>query len=166
MKTRSVTMSLKQDITPLVEQYGKHAWILHDKDMNPETGELKEAHYHIYLEFPNPRSITSIANELGIGANFIEVVRNKAGILAYLTHSKSPEKYQYDASEVHSNFEIKRIADEITMFTIYQVLHECNTFGEFIAEMTKRGLKGNPLINLSHCSRLWLECHPEGVRRK
>lgn len=154
MKTRTVTISLKQDITSIVEQYGKYAWILHDKDVT-EHGELKDSHYHIYLEFPNPRSINSIANELGIEPHMIEVVRNKQGILAYLTHSRSPEKYQYDISEVHSNFEIKRIEDNLTMITILKLIEESDTFNEFVAEVTKRGMTGNPLSNLSHCIRLW-----------
>ena len=155
MKTRTVTMSLKQDITGLVEQYPKYAWIKHDKDFDRETGELKDEHFHIYLEFPNPRSLNAIANELGIESNMIEVVRNKDGILNYLTHARSPEKYQYDISEVHSNFEIKRIEDALTMITILRLLKDVATFDEFVAEVTKRGMSGNPLANLSYCSRLW-----------
>lgn len=156
MKTRTVTMSLKQDITHLVEQYPKYAWILHDKDFNPDTGGLKEPHYHIYLEFPNPRSLNAIASELGIEPHMIEVVRNKQGILAYLTHSRSPEKYQYDVSEVHSNFEIKRIEEALTMIVILKLVQEVGSFDEFVAEVTKRGLTGNPLSNLSYCHRLWV----------
>ena len=152
-----MTISLKQDITGLVEQYSKYAWILHDKDINNETGELKDAHYHIYLEFPNPRSINSIANELDIEPFMIEAVRNKQGIIAYLTHSKSPEKYQYDISEVHSNFEIKRIEDVMSMIVISKLIYECATFEEFVAELTKRGLNGNPLTNYSNCLKVWKE---------
>ena len=168
IKTRVVTISLKQDITKLVEQYPKYAWILHDKDVHLETGEVKDPHYHIYLEFPNPRSINSIAKEFGIEPNFIEVVRNKQGILAYLTHSRSPEKWQYAVNEVHSNFEIKRIEDDLSMIVILKLCEECSTFAEFVAEVTKRGVKGNPLSNLSHCHRIWNCLHydePHGIDR-
>lgn len=155
LKTRCVTISVKQDITEMIEQYGKYAWILHDKDSNPETGELKDAHYHIYLEFPNPRSLNSIAKELDIEPNMIEVVRDKRGILAYLTHSRNPEKYQYEHEEIHSNFEIKRIEESISMIVILKLLNECSTFEEFVSEITHRGLSGNPLHNLSFCFDLW-----------
>jgi len=161
LKTRTVTISLKQDITVMVEQYGKYAWIMHDKDAHPETGELKDPHYHIYLEFPNPRSLNSIANELGIEPNMVEVVRDKKGMIAYLTHSRSPEKYQYDISEVHSNFEIKRIEDDLTMIVVYKLLEECNNVKHFISELTKRGIKGNPVVNMSACMSLWYNFHSQ-----
>lgn len=155
LKTRCVTISVKQDITDKVEQYGKYAWILHDKDCDLETGEVIEPHYHIYLEFPNPRSLNSIANELDILPNMVEVVRDKRGILAYLTHSRSPDKYQYEHEKIHSNFEIKRIEESISMIVILKLLQECNTFEQFISEITHRGITGNPLHNLSFCYDIW-----------
>lgn len=155
MKTRTITISLKQDITQLVQQYPKWAWILHDKDIDDKTGELKDAHYHVYMEFPNPRSLVSIAHELDIPVHMIEVVRDKQGILAYLTHSRSPEKYQYDHDEVHSNFELARIEEALNMITVLKLVDDCETFDHFVAEVTKRGMGGNVLSNLAHCSRLW-----------
>jgi len=155
MKTRCVTISLKQDITPLIEQYPKWAWILHDKDSSKETGELIEPHYHYYLEFLNQRHLDSIAKEFNIEINMIEVVRDKKGILSYLTHSRHPDKYQYDISEVHANFEIKRATEDFNMITIYKLLKECKTKQEFISELVHRGLTGNPLHNLVYINTLW-----------
>lgn len=31
----------------------KYAYILHDKDIEEDTGELKKPHYHLWLEFPS-----------------------------------------------------------------------------------------------------------------
>lgn len=76
--------------------------INHDKDFN-EQGELVEAHTHIYLEYTNPRKITTVANLLEVESNFIEVVRNKKGYLRYLTHMDEEDKYRYEASEVYTN---------------------------------------------------------------
>ena len=32
----------------------KYAYILHDRDIIQETGEIKKAHYHLYLQFHQP----------------------------------------------------------------------------------------------------------------
>lgn len=155
MRTRTVTISLKQDITKLIESYGKWAWILHDKDVHPETAELIDPHYHIYLEFPNQRYISSIAGELGIEPNMIEMVRDRKGMLAYLTHSNHPDKYQYDADEIHSNFEIKRVEDKLTIIVVHKLLTECNSFNEFMSELVHRGLSGSLLANYGSARSIW-----------
>jgi hypothetical protein len=151
----------------MVEQYGKWAWIKHDKDVHDKeitdkdgnvviaVGDLKDAHYHIYLEFPNPRSLNSIAKELGIEPNMVEVVRDKRGLLDYLTHRRSPEKWQYTDEELHANFEIQRLEEPLTMIVVYKLLTECDSFEKFISELTHRGLSGNPLINYSNCKAVW-----------
>lgn len=155
LRSRTVTISVKQDITSLIEQYGKYAWILHDKDTNKETGELIDPHYHIYLEFPNARSLDAVANELGIAPNFVEIVRDKKGILNYLTHNNNPEKYQYDISEVHSNFDIKTSTEVLTMMSVLDFVDTSETFSEFIVHLVKLGMTGNVVSNLCNCIKLW-----------
>lgn len=155
LKTRCMTFSLKQDITKDIENYGKYAWILHDKDVIPETGELKDPHYHYYLEFSNARSINSVANELGIEPNFIEVVRDKKGILNYLIHAKNPEKYQYDISDVHSNFDLSVAVASLDMLSVLNLLDSSEDIKTFIAEVVKRGMTGNPITNLCNIFKLW-----------
>lgn len=76
--------------------------INHDKDFN-EQGEIAETHTHIYLEYANPRKITTVANLLGVEPNFIEVVRNKKGYLRYLTHMDEKDKHRYQVDEVYTN---------------------------------------------------------------
>lgn len=76
--------------------------INHDKDFN-EQGEIVEEHTHIYLEYTNPRKITTVANLLGVETNFIEIVRNKKGYLRYLTHMDETDKHKYDNKEVYGN---------------------------------------------------------------
>ncbi len=76
--------------------------INHDKDIN-EAGEKVEAHTHIYLEYTNPRKISTVANLLEVETNFIEVVRNKKGYLRYLTHMDEKDKHRYQADEVYTN---------------------------------------------------------------
>lgn len=78
----------------------KWAWIYHNKD------KAEHKHYHFYLEFANPRSFLSVANELNIPVTNLQQVFDKKGILQYLTHENSPEKHHYSPEEVHANFDI------------------------------------------------------------
>ena len=80
--------------------------ITHDKDYNTETGEIVETHTHIYIEYDTPRKITTVARLLGVEPNFIEVVRNKKGVLRYLTHKDQETKAKYDDEQVYTNAEI------------------------------------------------------------
>lgn len=76
--------------------------INHDKDLN-EQDEIAETHTHIYLEYANPRKITTVANLLEVEINFIEVIRNKKGYLRYLTHMDEQDKHRYQVDEVYTN---------------------------------------------------------------
>jgi hypothetical protein len=115
LKARNFTFALEPRRTPhidnvilTVKTYPKWAYIMHDKDVKDDgTGELKEPHYHFYVEFPNPRYLDAIATELNIMSNMIEKVWNKKGILEYLTHENQPEKYHYDKQQIVSNFDIE-----------------------------------------------------------
>lgn len=110
MKRRNFTLSIKNDITEflaLVEQCPQYAWIIHDKDIDHDTGELIESHAHAYIEFPNPRSYKSVAEILNVQENMVCKVIDKNGILQYLIHKNQPDKFQYDYSEIHSNFDLE-----------------------------------------------------------
>lgn len=80
--------------------------ITHDKDYNTETGETVEPHTHIYIEYDTPRKITTVAKLLAVAPNFVEVVRNKKGMLRYLTHKDVETKAKYSDSEVQTNADI------------------------------------------------------------
>ena len=77
--------------------------ITHDKDVNVDTGEVVEPHTHIYIEYDTPRKVSTVANLLGVADNFIEVVKNKKGMLRYLTHKDQKTKVKYDDDEVYTN---------------------------------------------------------------
>lgn len=77
--------------------------ITHDKDYNPDTGEIIEPHTHFYLEYDTPRKLTTVANLLGVESNFVEIARNKMGVLRYLTHKDQQTKAKYDDTQVLTN---------------------------------------------------------------
>lgn len=111
IKRRNYTFALTKDnerIIKIVKKYPKYAYIKHDKDD-------AEEHYHYYIEFLNPRSLQSVANELKIPDNMLEPVYNKKGILQYLTHENAKGKHQYDVSEIQTNMDlITEINDDKT----------------------------------------------------
>ncbi len=78
----------------------KYAFILHDKDYN-EKGEIKKAHYHVILNLSNAKSISALAKELNIGANYITPTKKSyINGLRYLIHADDKDKYQYELDEV------------------------------------------------------------------
>lgn len=61
--------------------------ILHDQDVNPETGEVKKPHIHLLLKSRSGRTPAAVAKDLRIPAERVEGKENGQGALAYLTHS-------------------------------------------------------------------------------
>ena len=104
VKRRNFTLSIKNDIEsfiPLVEQCTQFAWIIHDRDTDTER------HIHAYIEFTNPRSFQSVADLLNVPENMVCKIIDKNAILQYLIHKNQPDKFQYDFSEIHSNFDLE-----------------------------------------------------------
>lgn len=77
-----------------------YAKILHDRDVDDLTGEIKKPHYHIVLRFQNAKWNTSLAEDLGITQNYIEESRSLKRSLLYLIHFYDEDKYQYELNDV------------------------------------------------------------------
>lgn len=91
----------------------KWAWILHNKDLKTD-GTPKEIHVHLMCSWLKKTTKTSvICNKFDIRENQIEKIKGGWGdALDYLTHGNAPDKYQYDESEVHANFDWKTDAQD------------------------------------------------------
>lgn len=83
----------------LIQNEYNFAYILHDKDIIEDTGELKKPHWHVILYFDNPHYLLSLAKDLGIKPNYIKTDELKKG-LEYLIHKNNTDKYQYPIDEV------------------------------------------------------------------
>lgn len=89
----------------------KYAYILHDKDILEETGELKKAHYHLFLEFPSQvksNVLESLLVSVGGTASMVSNKVTNRSFLAYLTHSTNyakETKKQYDFDAIKTNWE-------------------------------------------------------------
>lgn len=84
----------------------KWAWILHDSDKKKD-GTPKETHAHVMCSWGKATTKTSvICNKFEIRENQVEKIKGTwSDALDYLTHGNAPEKHQYDAAEVHANFD-------------------------------------------------------------
>jgi len=110
MKRRDFTLSIKHDIPQFIEQVKQcpeYAYILHSKDTNHATGEQIETHCHAYIAFPNPRSFKSVAQLLNVPEHMVCKIIDKKSIIQYLIHKNHSDKYQYDFSEITSNFTLE-----------------------------------------------------------
>lgn len=106
------------DILKLVRELSvKHYYILHDSDIDMETGELKKAHYHVIMSFKTPRKLGTVSNYFinfkELQLNSFERIRNITGAKRYLIHLDDADKYQYDSSHVVSND--KNLVDQLAI---------------------------------------------------
>lgn len=111
-------------LTVIREYFDQWAYVLHDKDVVEESGELKKPHYHWVGSLQNPTQISTIINRLEVPPQSVEFVRkhggkqNWKGAVKYLVHDSNPEKYQYNVYDVLSNFDISRylnVGDDVCM---------------------------------------------------
>ena len=92
------------------------AYILHDKDIDAETGEAVSPHWHILFRVSNKNralDVSEVARWFGIEEHYCEkVTRGEAGfcdVLAYLDHRHVAEKHHYDVTEIRSNFDVDEL---------------------------------------------------------
>lgn len=113
-----------------------YAYIIHDNDnytahdekKNPDhkCGELKPAHIHLLLRFKKsqPQKLECVANWFGIKPNFISKINGSwEDACLYQIHKNAPDKHQYSADEVVSNFDYEKLLhDEENKFNLQDIL--------------------------------------------
>lgn len=84
------------------DEYPCHIGIKHIGDIDGETGEvIGKEHYHVYLCFPNQRAWYRLCKLLGLpDQQFCRPIDNIDGALLYLCHTITPEKEQYELSDL------------------------------------------------------------------
>lgn len=95
----------------------EYAIILHDKDKSSfNNNNLVAPHYHIALKFENPRKVNNIAKVFNDFPQNFEIWLNRPNnMYSYLIHktNQGKDKFQYDVSEVVSNFDFKERINKI-----------------------------------------------------
>ena len=83
----------------------KYAIVIHDKDLL-ESGEPKKKHFHCVLTFSNATTSEIVAKTMQVEEQYINKIRTTTkSAMLYLVHRNHPEKFQYNASDVVSNFD-------------------------------------------------------------
>jgi len=113
IKHLKVTLKEIDDIISSHRTIKEWAYIIHDKDKYPD-GNPKEPHIHLYMNFgKSGATFETVAKWFKDETQYIDKVKGRKGdMLMYLTHANTPEKYQYDSSEVVSNFNIAEAIKE------------------------------------------------------
>lgn len=89
------------------------AYILHDVDLNLETGEIKKPHYHLYIKLLKKKTFGGVYNIINslmpnsTQPHLIVNIESKSGFIRYLTHIDNPEKVKYSVDCIVSNFDIQ-----------------------------------------------------------
>lgn len=132
------------------------AAILHSQDVHENgehQGEIKKAHWHVVIKFPNAVWNTALAKELGIQDNYLERCKALDAALLYLVHfGYEDTKYQYDVQDVFGPLQTRLVSllndtDESTRaMNIYDMIRNSPgrvTYTEIFEKACKAGLYGD-----------------------
>ena len=83
------------------------AYIVHDKDVNEVTGEIKKSHTHVVIRCDNAKWNTALSKDIGLVENYIQDCRSYKNALMYLIHYNDDTKEQYDIDCVQGSLKKK-----------------------------------------------------------
>lgn len=109
----TIDLKVIEDRVRSLTQFKDFAMIIHDKDINHETNNIKAKHIHIVVQLKNTMTIETISDVLKIEKQYINKIKKstKAAYL-YLIHRNNPEKYQYNVSDVIASFDYSELVDD------------------------------------------------------
>lgn len=87
------------------------SYILHDRDIDWETGELKKPHYHCLVKVPSPVLRSVIANKVGLPPEDIQLISSYKKYARYLIHADDADKVQYSPDDVSANWDYNSVID-------------------------------------------------------
>ena len=133
----------------LIEMGLIFAYILHDKDINPD-GTPKKPHYHLLLFFDGKKSFEQIKEITDVlNAPNPQRVKNPKGMVRYLIHMDNPEKFQYKredikcfgGADIDKYFELSMSSRMIILWEIVEFIkeNEIDNFADFIAFCIETG---------------------------
>lgn len=102
----SASYSFDEVLADMKVYFNKWAYILHDLDVDFDTGELIKPHFHFYGYKSSGINLTTVVNRytrLGVGVQHIEMLNSWKGSIQYLTHANHLEKVQYNPQDIVSN---------------------------------------------------------------
>lgn len=126
-----------ESLAKATQYFCQWCYVLHDKDLN-DDGTPKKAHYHVYGKLDTARTPQSVANALGVGLSSLRAVSSWRGAVRYTLHFDHPDKHQYSADDVVSNFALAKfltVDDDVQAARIFSFLQSsrCSTVSELAA---------------------------------
>lgn len=126
--------------------FDKWAYILHDQDKD-EHGELKKPHVQWVGQFNTPRTISNVANKLGIPENDVNFCYKFKSQVRYLVHYDNKDKFQYSRDLVFSNFDLaeyfndsgSKEAEEVNEIINYIFEHDVRNIATLVQWCAKNG---------------------------
>lgn len=86
------------------DNFVKFAFCLHDKDVDPDTGELKKPHIH-WVGKRSQTTIQHVSSLIGLPERDINICKKFNKAVRYLIHADDANKFQYPVDDVEINFE-------------------------------------------------------------
>lgn len=109
----------------------QYAWIVHDSDINEETGKLKAPHIHITFYDENKLALYKLKEVLrDADEQHYEFMRRKDAGFLYLTHTAKgdKDKHQYPIEDVKANFDyveyINNLRSSYKQMTLQSLLED------------------------------------------
>lgn len=146
------------EIIKCIEKFNEYAYITHDSDFN-EDNTPKKIHIHYVIRCQTPRSINSIANELGVSLESVQIGKNFKTLIRYLIHLDNDEKTAYSADKIYTNISLSRYlqmdTDELTQAeTLLNFIMEENITSAAI--LIRYAIRSGSYSVLRRNSTLWL----------
>lgn len=125
---------------------------LHDKDSDPDTGELDKPHYHVLMCFDGPTTRKNVDQiSMSIGGTHCIVIPSVRGMYEYHIHKNNPEKYQYSDADRKllngfdiANYSYMNINDEIVIIKCikeYIDRYEIKTYWKLVDYLEKHDIE-------------------------
>lgn len=89
----------------IIDKNFRYKAITHDRDTD-ENGELKKTHVHVVVKLDSTMTNAWLAEKLEIKENYIQKIYSLKGALDYLTHRYTPDKFQYDETDLIGDLEL------------------------------------------------------------
>lgn len=126
-----------ESLAKATQYFDQWCYVLHDKDLN-DDGTPKKAHYHVYGKLDTARIPQSVANALGVGVSSLRAVSSWRGAVRYCLHLDHPDKHQYSADDVVSNFALAKfltVNDDVQAARIFSFIQSsrCSTVYELVS---------------------------------
>ena len=133
----------------------EYTYILHDMDVNKETGEVLKPHIPLLWRYSEQRSLKTVSEEIGLPQNMIEKIHSYGNALVYLIHEKDTDKYQYPEEAVKGSamglaafqkairqYRMKERSEDTRIMDIVNLINEWRgkiRYRELITECCNRG---------------------------